>query len=163
MGNTEKSDNSIETKNLGKFAGTEIDDNNEFGKRLRKLRKNRDITQKELAEYLGVVTSAIGKYELHPDAYPSIEILLKISEYFDESTDYLLKGIEPNSLVENNISGTMSNSPFIQANNGGVVVNGKNKDISVEAAELLRIYETLNGRERIKLLNFAAELERGTL
>ena len=61
MGNTEKSDNSIETKNLGKFAGTEIDDNNEFGKRLRKLRKNRDITQKELAEYLGVVTSAIGK------------------------------------------------------------------------------------------------------
>ena len=88
---------------------------------------------------------------------------MKISEYFDVSTDYLLKGIEPNSLVENNISGTMSNSPFIQANNGGVVVNGKNKDISVEAAELLRIYETLNGRERIKLLNFAAELERGTL
>lgn len=133
---------------------------NGFGKRLRKLRKDADITQKQLAEYLGLVTSAIGKYELYPGAYPSVEILLKISEYFSVSTDYLLKGSEPNASIENNINGTLSHSPFIQANNGGIVVQGEQMNISVEAAELLRIYETLGGRERIRLLNFALESER---
>ena len=95
-----------------------------FGERLRRLRKSRDITQSDLAEYIGVVPSAVGKYERLADSYPSVEALIKISEYFDVSIDYLLKGVVPSGSVENNINGMMSNSPFIQANNGGVVFNG---------------------------------------
>ena len=95
-----------------------------FGERLRRLRKSRDVTQGQLAEYLGVVPSAIGKYERLPDSYPSVEVLIKISEYFDVSIDYLLKGTMPRGSVENNLNGLLSNSPFIQANNGGVVFNG---------------------------------------
>lgn len=131
----------------------------DFGERLRRLRKSRDVTQSQLAEYIGVVPSAIGKYERLPDSYPSVEALIKISEFFDVSTDYLLKGSTPGS-VENNINGMMSNSPFIQANNGGVVFNGDGS-ISPEAMELLHIYEKLNGRDRLKLLNFAVDLEGG--
>ena len=63
--------------------------------------------------------------------------------------------------MENNISGQLSNSPFIQANHGGMVINGENKSLSPEAVELLRIYELLGGRDRLKLLNFAVELEEG--
>ena len=131
-----------------------------FGERLRRLRKSRDITQSDLAEYIGVVPSAVGKYERLGDSYPSVEALIKISEYFDVSIDYLLKGVVPSGSVENNINGMMSNSPFIQANNGGVVFNGDGS-ISPEAMELLHIYEKLGGRDRLKLLNFAVDLEGG--
>jgi transcriptional regulator with XRE-family HTH domain len=131
-----------------------------FGERLRKLRKEKDITQGQLAEVLGVVPSAVGKYERLPQAYPSVEALIKISEYFDVSIDYLLKGVQAEPMVENNINGQLSNSPFIQANHNGVIFTGGGEQIlSPESVELLHIYETLSGRDRLKLLNFAVELE----
>ena len=132
----------------------------DFGKRLRKLRLGKDLSQGDLAAQLGVVPSSVGKYERVADSFPSVEILIKISDFFGVTLDYLLKGTETTPSVENNISGQISNSPFIQANHGGVVINGENKPLSPEAVELLRIYETLGGRDRWKLLNFAVELER---
>ncbi len=132
----------------------------DFGDRLRKLRKGMDITQDQLAEHLGVVGSAVGKYERTPNSYPSIEILIKLADFFNVSTDYLLRGTKPTPTIENNINGSLSNSPFIQANQGGVVINGEDrKPLTPEAVELLNIYENLNGRKRLKLLNFAVDLE----
>ena len=52
-----------------------------FGERLRKLRKERDVTQTALAEVIGVVPSAIGKYERLPQSFPSVEALVKIAAY----------------------------------------------------------------------------------
>lgn len=133
-----------------------------FGERLRRLRKDRDITQSQLATEIGVVASAIGKYERLPDSYPSVEVLVKIADYFEVSTDYLLRGTHPIQSVENNISGHLTNSYFVQANHGGVVLNGDSKQVlSPEAIELLHIYETLKGRDRLRLLNYAVELEEG--
>lgn len=134
---------------------------NDFGERLRKLRIGRDISQADLAKQLGVVPSSVGKYERVDDSFPSVEVLIKISDFFNVTLDYLLKGTETAPSVENNISGQLSNSPFIQANHGGMVINGENHTLSPEAVELLRIYETLGGRDRLKLLNFAVELEEG--
>lgn len=135
----------------------------DFGERLRRLRKNKDITQGQLAEVIGVVPSAIGKYERLEQSYPSVDALIKIADYFSVSIDYLLRGVNTVPAVENNISGQLSNSSFIQANHGGVVFNGdKNRSFSPEAVELLHIYETLGGRDRLRLLNFAIELEGDT-
>lgn len=134
-----------------------------FGERLRRLRKERDITQGQLAEVIGVVPSAVGKYERIPQSYPSVEALMKIADYFDVSIDYLLRGVQAAPSVENNLNGQMLDSSFVQANHGGVVFNGDSqKAISPEAIELLRIYETLSGRDRLKLLNIAVELEGGS-
>lgn len=134
-----------------------------FGERLRRLRKERDITQGQLAEVIGVVPSAVGKYERIPQSYPSVEALMKIADYFDVSIDYLLRGVQAAPSVENNLNGQMLNSSFVQANHRGVVFNGDSqKAISPEAIELLRIYETLSGRDRLKLLNIAVELEGGS-
>ena len=134
-----------------------------FGERLKRLRKERDITQGQLAEVIGVVPSAVGKYERIPQSYPSVEALIKIADYFNVSTDYLLRGVQIAPSVENNLNGQMLNSSFVQATHGGVVFNGDSqKAISPEAIELLRIYETLNGRDRLKLLNIAVELEGGS-
>ena len=134
---------------------------NDFGERLRKLRIGKDISQADLAKQLGVVPSSVGKYERVDNSFPSAEVLIKISDFFNVTIDYLLKGTETVPSVENNISGQLSNSPFIQANHGGMVINGENRTLSPEIVELLRIYETLGGRDRLKLLNFAVELEEG--
>lgn len=132
----------------------------DFGERLRKLRVVRNLSQRELGEKMGVVPSSIGKYEKVPNSFPSVEVLIKLSDFFDVSIDYLLKGTETKPSVENNISGQLSNSPFIQANHGGMVING-DKTLSPEAQELLHIYENLGGRKRLKLLNYAIALEEG--
>ncbi len=132
-----------------------------FGKRLRRLRKDRDITQSQLAAQIGVVASAVGKYERLPDSYPSVEALVKIADYFDVSIDYLLRGTQPAITTENNVSGYLTNSSVMQANHGGVVFSGSEQVLSPEVTELLRIYGTLNGRDRLRLLNYAVELEGG--
>lgn len=133
-----------------------------FGDRLRRLRKDRDITQSQLAAEIGVVASAVGKYERLPQAYPSVEALIKIADYFEVSIDYLLKGTQAATSVENSVNGHLLNSSVVQANHGGVVFNGDSKQaLSLEAIELLHIYETLKGRDRLKLLNYAVELEGG--
>lgn len=133
---------------------------NGFGDRLKRLRRDRDITQTELAEYLGVVPSAVGKYERVPQAYPSVEVLLKIADYFNVSTDYLLKGVNTAPIVENTIHGSLSNSALIQANQGGVVFSGDSSEaLTPEGMELLHIYKALDGRNRLMLLNYAINLE----
>ena len=130
----------------------------EFGNRLRKLRRNADITQRQLAQHLGVTYAAVGKYECLPNAYPSVAGLIKLADYFHVSIVYLLRGTEPAAASENNVSGDLNNSTVIQANRGGTVLNG-GQAISSEAEELLSIYDKLNVRERLKLLNFAVELD----
>jgi hypothetical protein len=48
-------------------------------------------------------------------------------------------------------------------NNGSVIIhNGKAHTISSEAAELLRIYETLDLSARVRLLCLAIELDKST-
>lgn len=137
----------------------------DFGLRLKRLRKERDVTQAQLAEYIGVVSSAVGKYETIDNAYPSIDALIKIAEFFHVSIDFLLLGTASDlrQSGDNNVNGSLSNSSVIQASRGGVVYSGgSDQALSPEALELQRIYETLDGRGRLKLLNFAVELEEGS-
>ena len=58
-------------------------------KRLRKLRRGANITQAELAQVLGVTSATVGKYE-RGDLEPNSEIILKLADYFQCTTDYLL-------------------------------------------------------------------------
>jgi transcriptional regulator with XRE-family HTH domain len=61
-----------------------------FGDRLRMLREEKNITQKELGKILNVSDRVIGYYEAN-DRFPRDEnILRNISEYFDVSLDWLL-------------------------------------------------------------------------
>lgn len=57
------------------------------------LRKEMNISQKELAKMLNVSPSAIGMYE-QGKREPGIDMLIKMSEVFDISIDILLTGIE---------------------------------------------------------------------
>ena len=129
-----------------------------FGERLRKLRRASDVTQGQLADFIGVVTSAVGKYEAKPNAYPSVESLIKIAQFFNVSTDYLLLGVEPNSSANNSVSGDLKNSTVIQANNSDAMIN-REQEHSFEAMALMRVYENLDMKDRLELLNFAFSLD----
>lgn len=61
----------------------------EFNEKLQKLRKERGITQEELAEKLYVSRTAISKWE-SGRGYPNIDSLKAISEFFSVSVDDLL-------------------------------------------------------------------------
>lgn len=61
----------------------------EFSERLKELRKERNLTQKQLAEDLGIATSTIIKYE-RGEREPNISNIKKISNYFGITTDNLL-------------------------------------------------------------------------
>ena len=63
----------------------------EFHEKLQKLRKDRGLTQEELAEALYVSRTAISKWE-SGRGYPSIDSLKEISHYFCVSIDDLLSG-----------------------------------------------------------------------
>ncbi len=58
-------------------------------KRLKQLRKTHKLTQKELGDKVGVQDSAISKYE-RGEVLPPSDILIKLSDVFDCTTDYLL-------------------------------------------------------------------------
>lgn len=71
---------------------------NIFGIRLKQLRKNKGYTQQQLAELLGISTSAVGMYE-QGRREPENSILSKICAILDTTTDYLI-GISPDISVK---------------------------------------------------------------
>lgn len=60
-----------------------------YGERIKELRKNKKISQEELANILDVSTSTICKWENY-QAEPSLELLVKLSYFFEVSIDYIL-------------------------------------------------------------------------
>ena len=64
----------------------------DFGSRLKNLRTQSGLTQKQLGDKLQVTKSVISYYELQ-ERCPSPEILIKLASIFHVSTDYLL-GLE---------------------------------------------------------------------
>lgn len=60
-----------------------------FASRLRILREEKAISQKDLGEIFNLSKQAISSYE-NKGSSPSQETLQKMSDYFDCSTDYLL-------------------------------------------------------------------------
>ena len=63
----------------------------DFGEKLQELRKNRGLTQEELAQALFVSRTAVSKWE-SGRGYPSIDSLKEISKYFSVTIDDLLSG-----------------------------------------------------------------------
>lgn len=60
-----------------------------FAERLKSLRKARRWSSKEMAEYMGVSQRAYLYYE-SATHYPDVPGLIKLADFFEVSTDYLL-------------------------------------------------------------------------
>lgn len=71
----------------------------EFNEKLQYLRKQKGITQEELASSLYVSRTAISKWE-SGRGYPSIDSLKRIAQYFSVTVDELLSGAEILNIAE---------------------------------------------------------------
>ncbi|MBQ8264833.1 MAG: helix-turn-helix transcriptional regulator [Oscillospiraceae bacterium] len=71
----------------------------EFNEKLQELRKQKGLTQAELAELLYVSRTAISKWE-SGRGFPNIESLKAISKFFSVSLDELLSGEEILTIAE---------------------------------------------------------------
>lgn len=60
-----------------------------FPDRLRRLRREKGVSGKVVGDFCGVSASAVCRYE-KGDREPDMQTIIKLSEYFDVTTDYLL-------------------------------------------------------------------------
>ena len=60
-----------------------------IGETIKRLRKEREITQEEFAEVLGVSCQSVSRWE-NDNCYPDIELIPTIAEFFGISTDRLM-------------------------------------------------------------------------
>lgn len=60
-----------------------------MSEKLKLLRRQKNVTQKEVAAAIGITLSAYSNYE-QGIREPSLQILISICKYFDVSSDYLL-------------------------------------------------------------------------
>ncbi len=71
----------------------------EFNQKLQELRKQKGLTQEELAEKLYVSRAAISKWELGR-GYPGIDLLKAIARFFSVTVDELLSSDELLTIAE---------------------------------------------------------------
>ena len=105
----------------------------DFGLILSQLRIQRQLSQKELAAEMNISSGTIGMWETHKRR-PSLYMLVKIAQYFDITTDYLL-GI--------------SSDPK----------NDESNSLSKEEQQLIDIYRNLNSECKQVVLGKAIDLK----
>ncbi len=74
--------------------------------RLKEIREDKDLTQKEVAEFLKMDQSNYSKYELEKINIP-LDIIMQLADFYETSIDYLLYRTDnrkpyPKSIVKEN-------------------------------------------------------------
>lgn len=92
-----------------------------FSKRLKLLRKERGLTQNELADYLHTKNTTISNYENEVSS-PDMDMLKEIASFFNVSTDYLL-------CKTNNRNENVSNVDVAFYNQHGIITEEQKKEI----------------------------------
>ena len=58
-------------------------------RRIRDLREDRDLTQRQVAEMLGMSQTGYSKYETGENDIPTL-VLIKLADFYNTSVDYIL-------------------------------------------------------------------------
>jgi transcriptional regulator with XRE-family HTH domain len=61
---------------------------NDFGRRLKLLREQKDLPMSKIAEDINITKSALSRYE-NGKMEPGLKVMKKVAEYFDTSLDWL--------------------------------------------------------------------------
>lgn len=94
-----------------------------FNKRLKELRNQANMTQRELGEKLDLAHNAIANYE-KGERHPDFDTILKLADIFNCSIDYLL-GRTNNK-----------NEKLMKPNEGqALIIKAKNANVSINELE----------------------------
>lgn len=106
----------------------------EFGDILKSLRKQKRLTQKELADILFVEQTTISSYE-KGKIQPTAKIISQLADYFEVSSDYLLgRPSSKQGKLEQIIDSTLN-----ELKNEDTLLFMKNDDVDEETARLIKI------------------------
>lgn len=131
--------------------------NNDIGNRIKTIRRQRDITQEELGNVIGVTKATINKYETGIVANLKRTTIEKLAIALDVSASYLMGWDESQNVKVDKVQ---SNNGIIGQTNAPVTIHGNGTtQLNKEESELLRIYRELDVKSRMKLLTTAIELE----
>ena len=72
---------------------------NNIGKRIKELRRKRDLTQEKLADYLGVTYQSVSKWETGV-TFPDLSLIVPLARVLGVSTDELLGAREDGSRLK---------------------------------------------------------------
>lgn len=128
---------------------------NDIGVRIKNRRKDIGMTQEELGKIVGVTKATINKYETGIVINMKRPTIEKIAEALNVVPGYLMGWTD-------NIANVQTNNGVIGQNSGTVAVNNLERPLSKEEIELLRIYNILSVKNRMKLIQTAIELEEET-
>lgn len=127
--------------------------------RIKDLRKDKKLTQKEFSDIIGVDNSQLSKIE-RGQLHPTIEQIMEISSNFNISTDYLIKGIE-----QSNINSV--NEPSIEYVKSIPLIEGKaiggfwNSKFSIEERDIKAYY--VIPKFQHKKVDFMIEVEGSSM
>ena len=116
---------------------------------LSELRKDRHLTQRQMAEVLHVSMGTISNYETGRYA-PSYDTLIKLADYFDVTTDYLLGrtsiSLPPRKLEDEYVNGkTMNDIVDVM-----ITFQDNCRDILSRAVEVIRVYNENSQQDAVK-------------
>ena len=126
-----------------------------FGQRITRLRKEKGLTQNDIAERVNVTSQAVSKWE-NDQATPDIDILVKLSEIYDISLDELL-GKEKHSTVLTNKPNKKDFDSMILKITILDVKDGDKVNINLPLA-LVRVFTNQEG-DKVNILNGNKALE----
>lgn len=120
-----------------------------LGELLAKLRKERGILQKELANYLNVTVATISNYEKGVHA-PDYETLVKLADFFDVSTDYLLQRTDYRSSISSLNERLLVDYKVSDLLNAILELDQKSMTALVDYYELLSLRNSMNAVKQLK-------------
>ena len=114
-----------------------------FSQRLKDARNKKQLTQKQLANKIGVSATTLTNYETNKSKVPGADVLISLSEVLDVSIDWLLgndkSNIESTKTDVNNISGNDIKNAL------NVIFTAFGDKIRFFDIDLERSYEDLSG------------------
>jgi transcriptional regulator with XRE-family HTH domain len=110
---------------------------------LSELRRDRHLTQRQMAKILHVSAGTISNYETGRFV-PSYETLVKLADYFDVTTDYLL------GRTNSSLSVKKLGDEFVPGKTFGDVLetlisfHDKSRDVANTVIDVIRIYNAVS-------------------
>ena len=81
-------------------------DQKKIGKFLKHLRKNKELTQEQLAEHFCVSPRTISRWE-NGNNMPDVDILVRLADFYDVDIRELIEGEKKNKNIDNEIEETV--------------------------------------------------------
>ena len=115
--------------------------------RIQSLRKQKGMSQIELADAIGVSRQAVSKWESE-QTIPDLDKIVAMSEIFGTTTDYLLKGIEPLENEDSQATAAVSPATAVPAAPAAPAVPKMTKEEAI--AFVTKLSQEYRGLERLR-------------